>query len=203
MLFCFNVTVNIRYDKNGLYAAVRYLFVKYRFYPEKPPKQKMTVKDLKRKRKKLHKKGAKIGEKKKSKKASGKKRTKSFDDILSLVKEISGIVFDILGKGVKYARIYIRNLDITVSTEDAAKTALAHTAVCNVINSMIKRIENAGWRIKYGNMECRCDYLSGKFSCETDIVIRVKVWHLIYTLLSSLIKYFKLTNINGGSTNGK
>ncbi|MBR5514948.1 MAG: hypothetical protein IKU52_01945 [Clostridia bacterium] len=203
LLLAVDFKIFIRYDNEGLCAYVRYLFVKYQFYPEKPPKQEMSVKQLKKLRKKLHKKAKKSGEKKGISKKKAKKKKKGFSDILELVKEIADLVFKVLGKGIKYARFHIKKLDITVATQDAAITALTHTAVCNLLNSVIKKIELSGWKIKYGDMECRCDYFAEKFSCEADIVIKIRAGHLIYTVLYSLINYFKFKNENGGNINGK
>lgn len=203
LILSINIRVIIKYDGEGLYARYNYLFYRKQIYPEPFPKDELSIEELKKMKKKLLKQSKPSkgeGQKTKKKKVAKKK---PFEDILSLIKEVVYLLYYFLDKGLSYAKINIKKLDIVVATGDAAKTALTHTAVCQVLNALIERIEATEWDFRFGDMECRCDYLKESFSCNADIVIKIRLWHLLHAWLYSLTKYFNKININGGSTNGK
>lgn len=200
-LFFVQLKFVIRYD-DGLYASLHVLGLRFRLYPEKPPKQKMSVKKLRKLRKKLLKKKENEGLEKAIGKKS-KKKKKKFSDIAALVKEIAYLVTKISERLFKYLRFNIKKLDIVVATDDPAKTALTFGVVCSTLNQLIDRIESSDCRYKFGDMECRCDYLSNKFSCKADIVLKIRVWQALNVLLYSLTQYFKSDLNKGGIINGQ
>ena len=172
-------------------------------YPEPYPDDELSIKELKKMRKRLLKKSKVQKAQTKPVQKKKKKKKQTFNDIISLLKEVLYLLYYFLEKGIGYAKINIKELDIAVATGDAAKTALTHTAVCEMLNTLIDRIEATDWDFRYGNMECRCDYLSESFSCKANIVVKIRLWHLLRAWLYSLTKYFNSTLINGGSINGK
>lgn len=200
-LFFIRLRIDIKYDE-GLYAVLKILCFRFQLYPEKPPKQEMTLRELKRKRKKLlKKKKDKQGTEALKNKGKKKEKKKEFSDIVALVKEIKSILTAALEKTFKYMHIYVKELDVAVATTDPAKTALTYGVVCPLLNQMIRQIENSGCRYKFGRMECRCDFLAKNFSCKAHIILKIRVWQLLHVLIYSLMNYFKSDLYNGGNKN--
>ena len=203
LAFCTHVCITIRYD-SGLFAFVKILFVKIQLYPEKT-KKTLSVRKLKKLRKKLLKKEKKQAVKKKEKKREkSKEKKKSFSDIVSLVREMSSLVISILERLFKYLKIRIRHLEINVATDDAAKTALAYTAVSQSLNCMLYALDKySRGKCDFENVICRCDYLSEKFSADIDIEFKIRIWQILSILLSSIFSLLKKNMQIGGIANGK
>lgn len=200
-LFFIRLRIEIKYD-DGLYAVLRVLCFKLQLWPEKPPKQEMSVRELKKRRGKLLKGKRDRQQSEKLKKKSKKsKKKKSFSDIVSLVKEIKSILTAALEKTFNYMQIYIKELDVVVATSDPARTALTYGVVCPLLNQIIAQIEESGCKYRFGNMECRCDFLAKKFSCKAHIIMKIRVWQMLCVLIYSLINYFKSDLYNGGNKN--
>jgi len=116
-LFFIRMTFVIKYD-DGLYAVLKILCFRFQLYPEKPPKQEMSVKELKKLRKRLNKKKRDKQTAETLKKKSTTQKKKTFSDVTALVDEIRAIVTEISGRLFKHLRIHIKKLDIVVAAGD-------------------------------------------------------------------------------------
>ena len=183
-----NVRIYIIYDKE-LYSYYRvFWFYKDTLYPEKGPEKHISAKRIKSRRKKLHKKS--------TKRLTDKKDTigEVFTDVKDMVTELLELIYIILKKFLGKIDIKVRKLDITVSTDDAAATALTYAFVCDSLNVLVDILRNTD-RItcSFDRLDCRCDYTETQFKAEVDVLIKIRVIQVIRVLFDSMIEQIKTT----------
>ena len=117
--------------------------------------------------------------KQKSKKSAKpeKKEKQSIEDIISLVKLLIEIAKKVLEKTWRYIRIKIERYDITVGTDDAAKTALIYGGVSQATSYLFTLLdETAHFRVKRkAPVNVGVDFLSAetKASVQMDFCLRL------------------------------
>ena len=194
VVFLLNTRVRIYviYREDELYSYYRvFWFIKKQLAPEPVPKQHLTIKELKKTRKKLRRSLKKTDKNQAKEKTSV---TKAFGDVKDMVKELLELVIIILKRFIGKVKIKVRELDITVATGDAASTALSYAVVCNTLDVLIDILSDRD-RIncRFIRPEVKCDYLARRFSATVDILITIRIWQVIKGLFESLMEEIKKT----------
>lgn len=184
-----DVRIYIIYDDKELYSYYRvFWFIKQPLYPEKGPEKYISAKKIKKRRKKLH--------KKRTKRLTDKKDSigEVFTDVKDMVKELLELIYIILKKFIGRVRINVRKLDITVSSDDAAATALTYALVCDTLNVLVDMLTSTD-RINcnFKKLDCRCDYTDTEFKAEVDILIKIRIIQVMRALLDSMMEQIKST----------
>ena len=180
--------------EDELRVYVRVCGVKIQLYPKKPPKQRISKKELQKLQTKLRRKKPKTAKKAVDKPQKEKKKK----DTAATAKEMLNILMPFIKGFMGKAKFIIKKLDITVSTDDAASTALMYTAVCDTLNILIDMLRaKEEWDVRFGHMECRCDYTAGSSSFDTDIMIKIKIWQALVLMLKTVMKSLHLIQPEG------
>ena len=133
--------------------------------------------------------------KQKQKKAAKpqKKEKKSIEDIISLVKFLIEIAKKVLEKTWRYIRIKIERYDITVGTDDAAKTALIYGGVSQATSYLFTLLdETAHFRVKRkAPVNVGVDFLSAETKANVQMDFRLRLWHILSIGLGAGITYLR------------
>ncbi len=170
--------------------AVRILCFRFFLYPKRvkqPDPRKFTKKRfermLRRQKKKAEKKAAKKTAKteKKAKKEKEEKKTSAADTIRLVLRLLSAV----FPRFVRYLRLDVSRLIVTVSTDDAAKTAIAYGAVSQAAAYLSAFLDSyVDLRHPPAREErIECDFLSGKTSCDIHITASMRVWQIFVILV--------------------
>ncbi|MBQ8497483.1 MAG: hypothetical protein IJ489_08535 [Clostridia bacterium] len=187
-------------------AALRILCFKIKLFPRpkrpkkkpKPPKdpkkhaQKLAKKKAKKERKdleKAEKKAAKKAEKKAKKAAEPKKKR----DIVGLVKLLLKVIGAFLRSFPKHFRIRIHDYEITVASDDAAKTAVMYGAVYALSQKLfndLKRWKN--FKIKRNaSLRIDTDFLAEKTRANVKIEFILSIGGVLAMVLAAGVGFVK------------
>lgn len=133
--------------------------------------------------------------KQKSKKSAKpeKKEKQSIEDIVALVKLLIEIAKKVLEKTWRYIRIKIERYDITVGTDDAAKTALIYGGVSQATSYLFTLLdETAHFRVKRkAPVNVGVDFLSAETKASVQMDFCLRLWHIISIGLGAGITYLR------------
>lgn len=133
--------------------------------------------------------------KQKQKKAAKpqKKEKKSIEDIISLVKLLIEIAKKVLEKTWRYIRIKIERYDITVGTDDAAKTALIYGGVSQATSYLFTLLdETAHLRVKRkAPVNVGVDFLATETKASVQMDFCLRLWHILSIGLGAGITYLR------------
>lgn len=133
--------------------------------------------------------------KQKSKKSAKpeKKEKQSIEDIISLVKLLIEIAKKVLEKTWRYIRIKIERYDITVGTDDAAKTALIYGGVSQATSYLFTLLdETAHFRVKRkAPVNVGVDFLATETRANVQMDFCLRLWHIISIGLGAGITYLR------------
>ena len=188
------VTLSVKY-KESLRLSLTALGILLYERPKKKKKIKVSdysVKSVKKRLKKAEKK-KKAPSAPKKQNASGEKATegkKNLNSLLKLIKELlSSLIPRVWGK----IKIKTTRIIITVATDDAAKTALATTAVNGAVLGLITYLENESKLsgLDRSQISVSPDFLSESSSADIEISFSLRVWQIIGILFATALKYVK------------
>ena len=131
--------------------------------------------------------------KKKKAKKSAEKEKKSIGDIVELVKLLIEIAKKVLAKTWRYIRIRVDCYDITVGTDDAAKTALLYGGVSQATAYLLTLLdETAKFRVKRkAPVNVGVDFLAGETKARVEMDFRIRLWQIISIGLCAGITYLR------------
>ena len=133
--------------------------------------------------------------KQKSKKSAKpeKKEKQSIEDIVALVKLLIEIAKKVLEKTWRYIRIKIERYDITVGTDDAAKTALIYGGVSQATSYLFTLLdETAHFRVKRkATVNVGVDFLAAETRANVQMDFCLRLWHIISIGLGAGITYLR------------
>lgn len=139
--------------------------------------------------------------KQKSKKSAKpeKKEKQSIEDIVALVKLLIEIAKKVLEKTWRYIRIKIERYDITVGTDDAAKTALIYGGVSQATSYLFTLLdETAHFRVKRkAPVNVGVDFLSAETRANVQMDFCLRLWHIISIGLGAGITYLRVMKKSG------
>lgn len=133
--------------------------------------------------------------KQKSKKSAKpeKKEKQSIEDIVALVKLLIEIAKKVLEKTWRYIRIKTECYDITVGTDDAAKTALIYGGVSQATSYLFTLLdETAHFRVKRkAPVNVGVDFLSAETKASVQMDFCLRLWHILLIGLGAGITYLR------------
>lgn len=142
--------------------------------------------------------------KQKSKKSAKpeKKEKQSIEDIVALVKLLIEIAKKVLEKTWRYIRIKIERYDITVGTDDAAKTALIYGGVSQATSYLFTLLdETAHFRVKRkAPVNVGVDFLSAETKASVQMDFCLRLWHIISIGLGAGITYLRSMKKNSAKS---
>lgn len=145
--------------------------------------------------------------KQKSKKSAKpeKKEKQSIEDIVALVKLLIEIAKKVLEKTWRYIRIKIERYDITVGTDDAAKTALIYGGVSQATSYLFTLLdETAHFRVKRkAPVNVGVDFLATETKANVQMDFCLRLWHIISIGLGAGIIYLRGMKKSGKTKDNK
>lgn len=196
-LLMLRIGVRIRYTEDrGLSAVVAVFGIPLKkLYPERPKAEKINLRDYTPRA--VRKRAEKLSKQKRRKKSktvdsaghSIKKQT--FSDKLELVKRITAIALKLIERFAESLRTDVKVLQIYVSAEDAADTALMYGAVSQAVAYLTELIENKT-DVRYARNArtgVYSDFLSGKPYAEADITFSMRLWQIISLAVRAVIMF--------------
>ncbi len=200
LLFC-PVAVKISFD-DELKLSAGYFFPLIRIPlagseeedPEKARKkaEKQRKKEEK-KRKKAEKNKDKAEQTEEEKKPSlfSRIKSKGFDGIIELLKELAGIVTSTVKKITSHLVIYKMDLELAIASEDAAQTAMNYGYVCSAVFPLISIIEQ---NVKKCRHRENIYPVFTKTDTEVYFVLKFRILpvFLLSALLSALFRSLKI-----------
>ena len=85
-------------------------------------------------------------------------------------------------------KINLKKLIATIGSSEADKTAYMYGAVCNAVSVMLDLITNFVRKFKRNdnNIIIKPDYTSEKCVFQSEMIVTLKVWHLIVITLKTM-----------------
>ena len=187
LLLYSSVTLRIYYD-DDIRLSVRYLGITFYRYPKK--KKKINISD--------HTYVKTHGQKKKPKTTKNKqaKPQKPGRDIASTVKNLVGILKKIAESTSQKLRVRLAKIHITVSSDDAAKTAITYGIVSSSVACAVGLLEEftALAPANHNDVRVDADFLSGKSTCDIKIIIKLRLHESLGILTKLFYNYLKQKN---------
>ena len=186
-------TVTLEY-RDELTLAVSVLGIKIGILPKKEKKVDIKKYSAKRFRKLLEKR-ERDEEKKRRKKlqkaekdapAEHKKKSRSVGEIFTLVSDVLSVFFS---RFAKHFRVKLARLNVTVASEDAAKTAILYGVAAQGVAytlEILDRTTNLEYK-KDSEVNVFVDYLGDTPSFDISIAFSMRVWHLLDILFRSAL----------------
>ena len=221
LLVTFVLFIRVRYivTYNGELSVTRkILFFKTSVYPDDLTKiniKDYSLKKIKKRRLKAEKEAEELRktQKKISSSDGQKKKKSSFSDIVSLVSEIKDIVTAFAKIFFEYLQIDVTKIDIVVTGEDAAKTAITYGAVYQAVSYILAIIDKIT-TVKYDKksyVSVRADFLAEKFYADINITFSMRLGQAIKLLMKNAYRLAEkqktvgsvLTDENTESPKGK
>ena len=132
---------------------------------------------------KSEKKTAELAEQKKS----VSKQKKSPSDVIDAVGYIIGVIGAILGEFIKYARIKVVRIKISIGTDDCAETAMLYGAISSALYSLLEFFDSFLFVKKsYRNIGVFPDFTSDRCRVDMKLVLKIKIIHLLLILVGIL-----------------
>ncbi len=184
VLFSIPVHIIVEAD-SSLDAKVhaRVLFIKYALFPMK-------------KRKKKPKKAKKSGKKsapKPKKQAKTAPKPKPKRDIIGLVKLILKLVVAVLRKFPKHFRVRILRYEISVGTNDAAKTAMVYGAVTG-LSARLFELLRKGTRFRIGRkapVGVYANFIGEKTEAYICLDFSITIWGALHMVMAAGLAFVK------------
>lgn len=141
--------------------------------------------------------------KKKAKKKSGskkpsvssgheEKKKKKSSDIISNVRLIASVLGVLIEKSSRLLRVSLYRLDISVGSDEAAKTAMLYGAACSACDMLLDTLSRVwNFKSKSGAVSVNADFLSEKTTGSVKIGIWTNIAGAIGIIVPSLLKYLK------------
>ena len=187
LLLYASVTLRIYYD-DELRLSVRYLGITFYRYPKK--KKKIKISDYTYA--KTH------GQKKKLKASQNKQTTskKPERDIASTAKNLVGVLKKIAESTSKKLRVRLAKIHISVSSDDAAKTAITYGIVSSSVACAVGLLEEftALAPAKHNDVRVDADFVSGKSTCDIKIIMKLRLHESLGILTKLFYNYLKQKN---------
>ncbi len=122
-----------------------------------------------------------------------KKEKQSIGDIVALVKLLIEIAKKVLAKTWRYIRIKIERYDITVGTDDAAKTALIYGGVSQATSYLFTLLdETAHFRVKRkAPVNVGVDFLAAETKANVQMDFCLRLRHILSIGLEAGIIYLR------------
>ena len=182
------IKLRIKYDEEKQ-IAFSYLFLKYRIFPQRQQKKKMSRQEfLSRLFRKEKKKKASV-----SKKRPETHKKPSASGILEFIKSASDILEKTFNSFLKYSKIKVSKINIVVATEDASKTAIMYGIISQSVAYLLE-ILNCFTTLKKsynGTISVLPDFTKEDSSIKLDIQLQCRFLHVGIMFLCAMIHMSK------------
>lgn len=195
------IHIRVLYDKDadGIDVCARYIFIKKQIYPKKEKirisdfEYKKYQKRLEKKRKKAAKKAKKAADYAAAVEKDGTDIKNKTKNTVKNIKLLLYIIKKVYRRFLNALRIDVNHINITVATDNAAKTAITYGAVYQGVECLLSFIdENIKIRQKYSESICLdTDYLSDKPRIDINIVFSVSVAAMLDITFRLAYNYIK------------
>lgn len=201
LLFLLVARVRFRFDTDtGVFGlSIRVLFVNIKLLPaNEKKKRKKQLKKAKKLAKRKNPDGHVFTEKKQNTisemqanaadtaapKKTVKEKVEAFTRLAAnICEKIKLLVPGVMGA----LSLDIKKLDVVVGGEDAAQAAIGYGAVCGAVESLYA-VGNSCKKLNVSDkVFVAVDYLEPKFRCEFDIVLKVRVFRILTTVLKAFL----------------
>ena len=185
-LLSINIGVIVDY-KEEHFIYVKALFIKIKIYPKKKKKKK------KRKKNKQSKKEEQKNDAKTPQSSSKPKKKKSALSVPSILWKMRETVLILIKKLFGYLHFKFIRLNIVVSAEDAAKTALLYGASAQGISYLLEILDNiSNVEIeKHSRISLTSDFINQSPYFDGEIFLYIRIINLIKVLFLALKAYIK------------
>ena len=178
LLLIIPIKIHILLDED-LRVNLKYLFIKFKLYPNDEKKKKSKPSENESQEKKP---SATKGFVRKL--ITEKGITEALKEILSIIKELL-VPF---GPFISKMTVNIKDFTLVVATTDAARTAICYGAVTGLIYDLLA-VADKKVILKKKNIKVYSDFLSDKSSVKANIKLGIKPINL-FPLIKSLVKTY-------------
>ncbi len=184
-------------EKLKVYAKV--LFFKITITPRKKKKPKLSYysqKNVKKRRKKALKRQQKKARCEADASSLGEEKKRSVSDISDLISTITDTVTVFIDRFSNHLKIKLVNIDITIGTDDCAKTALLLGGVNEVLRYLMALLENhTDFSEKnISHIRTRADFVSEKSRAIIDLRFSITLFGVLASLIASIPGIKKILN---------
>lgn len=128
--------------------------------------------------------------KQETRKKIGFKRT--VEDLYSFIQALLRAVGEVARGLKRHFKIHIKELTVTVATDDAAKTAMRYGEITALLSAFFALCEeHARFRADYRNIQVVSDFESVKMKAAFCIYLRIRPIHLLTTAARAYLAYAK------------
>ncbi len=163
---------------------------KERLEAEKKKAEKAKKKAEKAKEKKRQKAALKKMSRKERRELKAKKRASrpAIPDMISLFSEVIGLFFSGF---LSHLHVYVARIRITVGSDEAAKTAILHTAICQALYPTLIFLDRKSnlHGIKKADVYIEPDFCSEKISADVKIAFSLNLFGLLCTVLKPAFRF--------------
>ena len=187
-MFFIPVKLRIKYDETPS-VYFRYLFFKYTVLPEKKSEKRSFSKRV---FEKLFKGKHKKPEKKKKAGQTEKKKS-SVSDKLDFIKFITELLTDVSRKFLSHLKIKLSVVNITVATDDPAKTAITYGMFSQATAYFLEILDNIV-KVKRGfksDINVYADFLGSETTMKIDVSLYYRPIRAIGLIFTSLLLFMK------------
>jgi hypothetical protein len=182
-----NASIDVNYDeKGGFRAWVRYGPVRKLLYPQ-PEKPVDSRKYSKKKQPKA--KTAPAG-------GAASAESKEAENPLDVIRTAASLIGEIKERLHRHSTLIAREVDITVATDDAAKTAIAYGAVCAAVDALFGVCSAEEIRLRTDKIDIKPDFIAGRSSVRLRLTFRMRVIHALGLLTHVLSGFIGDTEKN-------
>lgn len=123
-----------------------------------------------------------------AKKETAPKKKRGLLESVSLIRKIASVI---LARTAKHTRIELRRLDITVATDDAAKTALLFGAVNQAAIGLTELLEQSGnLHVPHNaRVSVRSDFSAQKSTADVCVIFTLRVWQLLDVAIRTGLRF--------------
>ena len=206
-LLALKATLTLEYA-NGLVLRLRVLCLDLTLFPSKK-KKKVDPRDftpkkyrrmLEKKRKKEQKKRERAQLKKQQKELKKQQKKKAEESaktkkrsLLETVSLVKALIEELPPRLLRRLKIKIHRAVVTVTSPDAAKTALLYGAVSQALAYTVAFLDQHS-RLEYekdAEVTVNADFLAEKTSADVKISVSLRVWHVFDLALAALKTYLR------------
>ncbi len=189
LLTLFSVTIFFSFEEEAC-LAIRYLFFRFPILPikeeeKKPPAKKQGP-------------AKPIPAKKQEKKAPFKDilKEKGLKGFIKILQEAAKLLSTSLRKLARHIRMPVFSLEIAVSTDDAAETAIRYGKICSVVYPAASFLLSSTKSKEY-TVDIRPDFDRDSSRIRAEVVLKIRVLFLLLTGVSLFFKGLGLIKRHG------
>lgn len=165
--------------KDSFSVYLKFLFFKFRLYPEKKEKYKKTKKSLK--------------PKKKARKKTEMQAKLSISQIVTLIKAMKDVVADFIKSFFGKLHIKLFKIHADIGCEDACKTAIAYGTVTQSVAYALEFLDNISNvdASRFSDIDIRSNFISQKSWVKLNCMLYLRVISLFPLGIKGLKAFFK------------